>query len=350
MKKNILAAAILSSLAGVAMAQSVNIYGVVDLSLESVKGTKSVTRVSSDNYASSRLGFKGVEDLGDGLKAQFVLETSVKADTGANGGAATRFWDRSAWLGLAGGFGEVRLGRIDSSIGLLAGNSAILGAQAYDDLKIAKTFSGDKYRRLDNTITYYIPKFVDGLTAQLQYSTAAGVSGTAGAEASNSSDAGTGKALGLNVQYTAGPLGLGLGYIDAKTNTSATKATDKGVLLYGSYDFGAAKLTGYYEKDSTSGKAEDLTVLGIKVGVPITAAFNLQASVAQVKNQEMTANNKDDATILAIKGVYTLSKRTAIYGLLTTVSNDDNVALNVGEKTSDGKRAHGIAFGIRHSF
>jgi predicted porin len=350
MKKNILAAAVLSSLAALASAQSVNVYGVVDLSLESVKGTKSLTRVASDNYASSRLGFKGVEDLGGGLKALFVLESAVKADTGANGGGSTRFWDRSAWLGLSGGFGELRLGRIDSSIGLLAGNSAILGAQAYDDLKIAKTFSGDKYRRLDNTLTYYIPKFVDGLSAQVQYSTATGLSGATGTEADNSTTAGAGKALGLNVQYAAGPLGLGLGYIDAKTNTSATKATDKGVLLYGYYDFGAAKLTGYYEKDSTSGMAEDLTLLGIKVGVPITAGFNLQASVAQVKDQTMKANSKDNATILAIKGVYSLSKRTAVYGLLTTVSNDDTVTLNVGQAPDKGKRAHGIAFGVRHSF
>ncbi|HEX5373304.1 MAG TPA: porin [Aquabacterium sp.] len=349
MKKTILAAAALLSLSGAALAQSVSIYGVLDASIESVKGTESVTRVTSDNYASSRLGFKGVEDLGDGLKAKFVLEHNVKVDTGIQGNTP-RFWDRAAWVGLEGGFGELRLGRIDSSIGLLAGNSAILGAQAYDDLKIAKTFAGDKYRRLDNAITYYVPAVVPGLTAQIQYSTATGTSAAVGTEAKDDATAGSGTAFGLNVQYAAGPFGAGLGYINAKTDTSSAKKTDKGVLLYGSYDFGAAKLTAYYNQDSTSGTAEDRTLFGIKVGVPVTKDFSLQASVAQVKDQEQTANNKDDATIVAIKGVYNLSKRTALYALITTVSNDDQVKLNVGQATDDGKNAHGIAFGIRHSF
>lgn len=136
MKKTLVAAATLIAATGAFAQSSVTLYGVVDASLENVKGTDSLTRVSSDNYASSRLGFRGVEDLGSGFKAKFVLESAVKVDTGANGGGSSRFFDRAAWVGLEGAYGELRLGRIDSSIGLLAGNSAILGAQAYDDLKI----------------------------------------------------------------------------------------------------------------------------------------------------------------------------------------------------------------------
>jgi predicted porin len=358
MKKTLLAAAALLAVSGAAMAQSaVTLYGVVDASIENVKGTKSLTRVSSDNYATSRFGVKGVEDLGDGLKANFVLEHNVKVDTGAQGNAP-RFWDRAAWVGLAGGFGELRLGRIDSSIGLLAGNSANMGAQAYDDLKIAKTFAGDGYRRVDNSITYYIPAVVAGLSAQVQYSTAArGFNSTTGVYdstvAGNETDGiDSGKGFGLNVQYAAGPFGAGLGYINSKANKDGS-VKDTGVLVYGSYDFGAAKLIGYYDVDSTTGKAEDLSVLGFKVNVPVSKDFSLSAGLSKVKNATKNANKDDDATILALRANYSLSKRTSVYGLLTTVDNGKDAALGIDSSNvaiAAGQNGHGIAFGIRHSF
>jgi predicted porin len=298
-----------------------------------------VTRLSSDNYASSRLGFRGVEDLGGGLKAKFVLEHNVKVDTGAQGN--TRFWDRAAWVGLEGAYGELRLGRIDSSIGLLAGNSAILGAQAYDDLKIAKTFAGDTYRRVDNGITYVLPKLADGLSAQIQYTTAAGSSSVLGEEVA---DVDTGKAFGLNVQYVAGPFGAGLGYISAAIDNDND---DQGVLAYASYDFGVAKLTGYYNQDDRDTKDDARSLYGIKVGIPFSADFSLTAGVSKVSNVNFVKDA--DATIIAIKGVYNLSKRTALYGLLTTVDNDEGSSLGLAT-TASGKSSHGVAFGIRHAF
>ena len=343
MKKTLLALAAIAASSAAFAQSSVSLYGVVDASLESVKGDDTVTRVSSDNLASSRLGFKGTEDLGGGLKANFVLESNMKMDTGANGGGSTRFFDRAAWVGVAGGFGELRVGRQDSSIGLLAGNSSILGAQAYDDLKIAKTFSADGYRRTDNAITYVLPKLVDGLTAQVQYSTAAGSSGAVGTENTDK----IGSHYGLNVQYAASGFSAGLGYIQAK-NTKTVD--DTGLLAYIGYDFGVAKLSGYFEQDKRDGMAEKLQVLGARVDVPVGKDFKLQASVAQVKDQEMTANNEDDATIIALKGVYALSKRTSVYALFTNVKNDDQVKLNVGQAVADGKTARGFAVGLSHKF
>ena len=343
MKKTLLALAAIAASSAAFAQSSVTLYGVVDASLESVKGDDTVTRVSSDNLASSRLGFKGTEDLGNGLKANFVLESNMKMDTGANGGGSTRFFDRAAWVGVAGGFGELRLGRQDTSIGLLAGNSSILGAQGYDDLKIAKTFSGDGYRRTDNAITYILPKFVDGLSAQVQYSTAAGSSGTVGTENNDK----IGSHYGLNVQYAASGFSAGLGYIQAKNSNTVD---DTGLLAYLGYDFGVAKLSGYFEQDKTDGMAEKRQLMGARVDVPVSKDFKLQASVAQVKDQEMTANNEDDATIIALKGVYALSKRTSVYALFTNVKNDDQVKLNVGQSVADGKTARGFAIGLSHKF
>jgi GBP family porin len=349
MKKTLLAIAAIAASTAAFAQSSVTLYGVVDASVESVKGDDTLTRVSSDNLASSRFGLKGTEDLGNGLKANFVLESNMKMDTGANGGGSTRFFDRAAWMSVAGGFGELRLGRQDTSIGLLAGNSSILGAQGYDDLKIAKTYSGDVYRRTDNAITYILPTFVDGLSAQVQYSTAAGSAlpapATSGIYSENTDKLNS--HYGLNVQYAASGFSAGLGYIQAKkTNT----VDDTGLLAYLGYDFGVVKLTGYLEQDKTDGMAEKRQLMGARVDVPVSKDFKLQASVAQVKDQAMTANNEDDATIIALKGVYALSKRTSVYALFTNVKNDDQVSLNVGQSVAAGKTARGFAIGLSHKF
>jgi GBP family porin len=342
MKKTLVAVAALVAATGSFAQSSVTLYGVVDASVDSVKGAKTLTRVTSDNLATSRLGFKGVEDLGGGLKANFVLETAVKVDTGANGGGATRFFDRAAWVGLASGYGDLRIGRQDSSIGALAGNTAVLGAQGYDDFKIAGMFSGDSYRRIDNAITYVAPTFVPGLSTQVQYTTQ-----NNGAEATNR--AGTG--FGLSAQYAAGPFGAGLGYLNNKEAAPAKK--DTAVLVFGSYDFGVAKAVAYFEQDKTTGAAETSKLYGVKAVVPVATNFSISAGVSKAKNTNKTlANDKDDATILAIKAVYDLSKRTAVYGLFTNVNNQSAAALAVAgaPAPTGGKDSRGLAFGVKHAF
>lgn len=362
MKKTVLALAALAAVSTSAFAQSsVTIYGVLDASLESVKGEDSVTRVSSDNFNSSRIGFRGIEDLGGGLKAKFTLESPVTVDTGGNGSGT--FWSRSAWVGLEGGFGELRIGRQDSLIGAIAGNTNILGAQAYDDLAIANTFSGSgsEYRRVNNGITYFLPKLVDGLSLAAQYSTAAGRNGS-----DEIADNDTGKTWGLSAQYLAGPFGIGAGYVNSEFNAAGDK--DTGWLAFASYDFGAAKLTGYYEQDDREAQDglaayDKRKVYGVKVGVPFGNAFNLSAGVSKVDGAQFTKDR--EATIVAIKGVYTLSKRTALYALFTNVANDDSTdalgGLNVAgvnaSGSSNGAAAVGrdstgraFAIGVRHSF
>ncbi|RZI83835.1 MAG: porin [Rubrivivax sp.] len=353
MKKTLLAAAALLAVSGSAFAQSsVTLYGLVDLSIESVKGTDTVTRLASDNYNSSRLGFRGVEDLGGGLKAKFTLESGLNADIGSAGsGAGTssaRFFSRAAWVGLEGGFGEIRLGRQDSTIGAIAGNTSIVGTQSYDEAVIADTFAGRTYRRLDNAITYITPKFVDGLQVQLQYSTAADGTTVTNAEAAADSD--QGKTFGFSATYAAGPFGIGGAYLQVK-NDVAGDVDDQSLLAYASFDFGAAKLVGYYNVDKRDNTAEDRKLYGAKVLFPIGNAFKMNVGVAQVKDQSFAANREDDSTFVTVEGVYALSKRTELFGLLTTVDNDDQTNLAVSRVANTaGKNSHGIAFGVRHSF
>ena len=356
MKKTLLALAALAATSAAFAQSSVTLYGVVDVSVERVKGDHQVNRVSSSNLASSRLGFKGTEDIGGGLKANFALETAVTADTGENGGKTARFFDRAAWVGLAGGAGEIRLGRIDSSIGALAGDSSILGAQAYDDLKIVGTRAAGDYRRVDNAITYILPTVVQGVTAQVQYSTAAtGTAGALGAEAYGSNH---GESAGLSVKYTSGPILAGLGYLNIKdTAAGAPDNRANATLVYGGYDLGMAKVIAYFDSETgLVSTAKRTSVLGVKAIVPVTADLTVQASVSKAKN--IAGSNSgptadDDAVITAVKAVYKLSKRTSVYGLGTIVNNEKGIGKGIGSGptlTATGIVTGGIAAGVAHAF
>jgi len=338
MKKTLLALAALAAASASFAQSSVTLYGVVDASVESVKGNNTVTRVSSGNLASSRLGFKGTEDLGDGLKANFTLEAPLNVDAGTAN--TTTFWDRQAWVGAAGGFGELRLGRTDTPIGDIAGN--VLGAQAYDDLKLLAARAGDSHRRVSNAITYMLPTLVPGLTGSLQYST-----GTETYGANN------GKAYGLSVKYAAGPLSAGLGYEYAKDDAAAAgDQKANATLVYAGYDFGMAKVTGYYDAETNTGNTAGLrrmTVLGAKVAVPVSPELTVIAGLSTARNTKGNVAGDDNVQIVSLKGIYNLSKRTAVYGLFTNVNNDTATNFGLVAANTD-KTTHGIAAGVRHSF
>jgi predicted porin len=362
MKKTLLALAAIAATSASFAQSSVTLYGVLDASIESVKGDKTVTRVSSGNLNTSRLGVKGVEDLGGGTFAKFNLETGVFGDTGAQSQGA-RFWNRQAWVGLAGGFGELRLGRTISPIYDIA--AGVLGVQQpYDELKIVGSRATGTYSYVDNAITYLLPTMVPGLSAQLQYTAANGSTATPGNETPGSN---VGKAYGLNVKYVAGPFAAGIGYENIKDdNGVATDGNQKAndTLGYVSYDFGAAKVTAYYSAETnlldhvvaTSVDTRRTTVAGAKVAVPFTPEFTLQAGLATARNVLGNQAGNDNVQLFTLKGLYALSKRTTAYALFTNVNNGaatfDGIAgnptavpLTVADKTT-----HGIAVGVSHSF
>lgn len=351
MKKTVLALAAIAASSAAFAQSSVTLYGVVDASVESVKGDKTVTRVSSDNLASSRIAFKGVEDLGGGLKATFLLDASAKVDTGA---ADSALFSRSAYVGLSGGFGEVRLGRQDSLIG--AQLFGVTGTQAYDEGKISGVLAGNDLRRLDNAITYIAPTLVPGLALAAQFSTKA-----SGLEANDNN----GRTYGFSAAYANGPLSAGLGYIKSNTD-AAGDVENTGVLVYGAYDFGVAKLTAYYntdDRDTDAGQQfDDRNMYGFKVAVPVATGVTLTGGYAQVRGAKgdttsstgnfNAKNTQDDkASILTFRAQYDLSKRTALYALFTQVRNDKNTDLSVSDvTTANDKSSRGLAVGVRHSF
>ncbi len=136
MKKSSFILGALCALTGAAFAQSsVTIFGVVDLNARYIKnGDVKTKQLGFDGLSASRLGFRGIEDLGGGLKAGLWIESALNPDTGTT---PARFWHRRSTVSLLGGFGELRLGRdlvpthtawggIDSYGGLGLGDPGIL--------------------------------------------------------------------------------------------------------------------------------------------------------------------------------------------------------------------------------
>jgi general bacterial porin, GBP family len=145
---------------------------------------------------------------------------------------------------------------------------------------------------------------------------------------------------------------MGVSMLRNKSDAAGvTTIKEGGTLGYASYDFGSFKLIGYYQADQQSGKEKN-KLTGIRVNVPVTSDLLITASYAAVKNASSgyVATADDDSKILALKAIYSLSKRTAIYALVTDVSNDANANLAVSTTGSAGKDARGVAFGVRHAF
>ena len=363
MKKSLIALAVLAA-SGAAMAQSsVTLYGVVDTGLTYSKGEESVygmTHVGGN--VNSRLGFRGVEDLGNGLKATFNLEAGMGVDDGNNymdkdsNGMAFR---RTSTVGLAGNFGEVRLGRMLTSSYL-----AVSRYDAFGDTGIGASLAWNIPQtgyapRTENAISYTSPNF-SGFKIGAEYGFG---------EQQKARD---GRYLGLGVTYDNGPLSLGLGFdrIDGNTNNGTDFTIDQtSWQLGGGYNFGVARLLGFYKeskfKDDGVGAAGDsakFKTFGLGVTAPVGAAGEVRASYNHYRaSADITGLNTPTlkADQLSLGYVHNLSKRTALYGTYAYLKNKnkdgDNLGLQLngampGAGLSDSGAQHGLQVGIRHAF
>ena len=328
MKKSIpvLALAFLGVFSGVARAQSsVTVYGILDAAVSHDNNggpAGSVTSLDSGVQSGSRLGFKGTEDLGGGLKTNFVLEMGMNVDTGTSGQGAA--FGRQAFVGLAGDFGVVNFGRQK--------------AVTYDIMDDLDPFNiglaGDAGRlfqttnRRNNAITYFTPN-LNGFTGSLQY----GFGEVAGNTAAS-------RLVGASGSYAAGPFLASLAYEkvnDASGNDSARKT-----LVGATYNFGVAKAHAAYEANKGTG-ALDTRVWLLGVSVPVGAGAIL-ADYTRVTDQ---ARANANANQIAVGYTYNLSKRTNLYTSFSRTANDDLVAYNAGAIGATDKL---IDFGIRHKF
>jgi predicted porin len=342
MKKSLLALAVFGAFAGAASAQSnVTIYGVVDAGITRETGgaAGSVWKLATGVQSGNRIGFKGTEDLGGGLKANFTLENGFDTDTGAlrQGG---RLFGRQAFVGLSGGFGAVNLGRqynplfvaLDSvdpfGTGLTGASTNLMNPSAV---------------RTDNAITYTTPG-MGGFTANALY----GLGEVPG-------DRSKARTYGLSVGYANGPINAVLAY-DNVNNGSATTAltnTTKLTLLGGTYNFGVATAHLAFESEKNDLGA-DFRDWMVGVSAPVGAG-NVMASFIK-KQDRSSAPVSAGAKQYALGYTYAMSKRTNLYTSYARITNDSGAANFVGDASSGGSapaagsNSSAFTVGVRHKF
>lgn len=338
MKKLAIAAA-LAALATTVNAQNVTIYGIIDTGFQNYDtGAGTITRAGDNLLATSRLGFRGNEDLGNGLKAVFTLEGKLTPSTGTVGSTtANQTFDREATVGIAGSFGEIRMGRQDVSYaqdidtGLSqAGNFGNFGVNGTDFQLGADQSS---------VIKFTTPS-LGGLTAQI---------GRASNAAGSTTDANTDQ-TSYHVKFEKGALRLHAGY--QKTD-GATSVAERDFTAYGaSYDLGFAAVSYVYGEGDTS-TTGDVKSKGqvASVKVPLSNGFAAHGVYATTKNGAQSSDNEGKSYTAMITKAF--SKRTTMYAAYTTVDNQANSSMAVTGTTAPGTAGldtKATTVGISHVF
>ncbi len=375
MKKSLIALAALSAFATAAQAQSsVTVYGLIDIGLTNAKtdtvatngGAVSTAKLATTGnghggLATSRLGFRGSEDLGGGMKANFQIEYALaEVGTGAALSGA-----RYSWAGLQDSkLGELRLGQQESSLHSVMGagaagslNNAVGALYTSTTDNVSGTANNAGIRPygvfVPRAVTYISPK-ISGFTFELQTA-----SFRADSEpTANVADTQT-KANAASVKYSIGKLNLAYGQAQTKSDASATNNqidVRETQVLSANYDFGVVRAFALYTTDKNTNAAGLLrdtkaTELGLQMPVGKTVFF---ASAYDGKRDgtatgtTMTGTSTDssaDVSGYQIGARHDLSKRTAAYAI-------------VGQQEIKGKGAAagrsvestGTYVGVRHSF
>ena len=350
-----------------APSSSVTIYGLIDTSIASASGPNGrVIKMDSGHMNGSRLGFKGTEDLGGGLRANFLLEMGVNADTGGSGqnqGAGAKLFGRGALVSLTGGFGEVRLGRTLATIASEAqavGDPFGLGGAG--NLQGIQPATG----RSNNTLWYQTPS-LSGFIGKASYSAG---------ESASSTDTKRGEQLAASVVYNSKTWSgaLALTSLRHPTDSSQVRWLNSSI----AYDFGSYKLFGSFA--TFKNPSADLTptvhaaldnnvqlaavplVNGYYAGQDIRS-FSLGVAIpvgqgailAQAVSVDDRGAKNRDATQFGIAYGYYLSKRTTLYVDYGKVNNRNqaNYALT-GAISQAGLNSKGdsdaVHAGIRHAF
>lgn len=320
----------LSLTAACAHAQSlVKVYGVADAGIVLERGgaAGSMDNVSSGVASGSRLGFKGKEDLGDGMNAFFVIENGFAMDTGKAGQGGLLF-GRQALVGLSSAAGSISLGRqyapyykalrdvADPFCTGLAGNAQNL-------------FS--TLTRVDNSVVYQSPKWHD-VQVEVMY----GAGEVAGDTAKH-------RTIGGSATYEAGPLTVVLAH--HQQGDMAGVAHSRNTMLVGRYRYGDIVFHGAYSRnrDLLGNPSRDALV---GVAVRVGPGRWLASLMAHRDDYGRDAQARQ----AAIGYEYSLSRRTDLYAAYGHIVNRDGAAFHVGNATDDGTGTTGINLGVRHVF
>ncbi|MBV8501630.1 MAG: porin [Paucibacter sp.] len=353
MNKSLVALAVLGTLAGTASAQSsVTLFGVLDANVRFTKGGgNSLNEVGTDGQQTSRIGVRGVEDLGGGLKANFFLDSQIQANTGVAGDQTTtptKFWNRRATVGLSGDFGEFRLGRDKTSVRNLIDDADAFGTVGLGGVSTVALSAlgantglvapaGVATNRSDNQFRYFLPSNLGGIYGSFDMGYGEGVPGN--------------RYYGGRLGYKEGPLNLSVGMQQSNVTIPGPKFGMGAVS--GSYDFGIAKLTVFGIETKYISRKQD--AYGVNVQAPVGNGV--------VKVQYTNSNTNDiakaakfyNADLVSASYAYNLSKRSQLYGTISQLDNKGNgtLALNGSNalvKPTAGGKSSGFDVGITHMF
>ncbi len=354
MQKKIIVAAIAAAASSMAFAQSnVTVYGVVDLGVAhfSSSGKKAQNTIDNGLNAPSRLGFKGVEDLGNGMKALFTLEYNIAPDQNSGIGDAasvtkyTSSQSRQAFVGLTGGFGTVLAGRLQTTgFDFACSYNPVAGGafNVSDRMGAASLLVCGTPGRANNAVAYVAPAF-GGVSIAVNH---ARVTEDASAQATGN-DA---HASLVSATYAADALRAGVVYskLSMANTVAADDAREYG--LGASYDFKVVKAFAMYQNRKLENKNAD-SKWSIGVSAPVGAAGTIKAAYGQNKIENTGVSNGDSKAYSLVYN-YDLSKRTQLYAGWTHISNEQVGA--VGFKSDFVVAGNGsgnlLAAGITHKF
>lgn len=355
--KRIAFATVLAGLSGVAAAQTVpsvaaspssevEVFGVIDAAVTHLQGAYGgITGLTSGSDNISRVGFRGTEDLGNGLKAGFWLEEGFNVTDGTSAVSGSMFNRRATVSLISDSFGEVRMGRDNSATFLSTlifdpfitngvagtGTVAMLGAPG------TGTATGGAPIQISNAISYFLPPNLGGVYGQLQYAR----------QAENTSSQGNYR--GLRLGYRSGNFdsAVAIGELDGDVSQDSLTASNVGL----SYDFGVAKPMLLWAREKRGSLQATGTQLGVVVPVGADTVFR-----ASFGHYNLTGSSHANWNKIGVGLGYDLSKRTQIYASYAYLKNSSAAAHTIlvqgglSMPAAYGGSASGVEVGIRTFF
>jgi predicted porin len=353
MKKSLIALAVAGAFAAPAFAASSNVdfYGKFRISLDHLNNISAATGGWGMNDETSRIGFKGSEDLGGGLKAIYQWESGFNVGTNGNLSTGTTALttgsgglgaERNTFVGLSGGFGTVLAGRHDTPY-KLAGSADLFGDTLADAQNGGALCIVCEDLRVNNAIAYVSPN-MGGFTA-----IGAIVPGNFARSGATKSQNSLTDAYSLAGMYANGPVSVAAAYenLNHLVGAAAGSPSQKAFKLTGSFTIADVKLGATWEdlKDlgGVNGANSKNYLLSAAYGIgPITLAGQFGK-----RNANTTAGNKD-LTDTTLGAVYSLSKRTSTYVGFAHYKPNSGSAVMVGADVN--KSLNVWTFGMNHDF
>jgi predicted porin len=289
------------------------------------------TKIDSGGVSSSRFGFKGSEDLGGGLKANFLLEQGFNIDNGTQA-AGGQMFSRQSYVGLSSAaMGEVRLGKTFTPFDDISG----VTTPGFDSAlsPSMNVWKSTGYNDKPNNTVYYASPSFSGVSGAASYSLGEDKNTIVGGNKA-------GRTASFNVKYAGGPVYAGLAYQTEKAAGSAPSV--KFTRLNASYDLGMVKLLAGYGRvsDKLAGlDGNKTTDWQIGADVPVTSALTLSGGYAHSKDND-SINTK--RTGLGLAASYSLSKRTSVYGGVQAAKTKNDTGASL--------KSDLYAVGVRHAF